>query len=259
LVFIKAQFPENLNNVKPTAEKIQMARQLQAKINAMQGLGKPGNEPATAGLAPFTAAFPGTVFPTGAIHEFISYEAANAASTSGFITAVTGKLIKKGGLCLWVGNGRKVFPAGLKHFGLEPDRMVFINAPRVKDALWIIEEALKCEALTAVIGEVKELSFTDSRRLQLAVEHSGVTGFIHRYCPRVENAVACTTRWKITSLPGSSVGGLPGVGHSSWDVQLLKVRNGRPHSWQVSWTDKSFAPLADKHFIIPLLNELPTG
>jgi protein ImuA len=248
-----------LNTVKPAVEKLEIARQLQAKINAMQGLGKLSSEPATAGLAPFAAAFPGNVFPTGAIHEFISYEPANAASTSGFITAVTGKLMKTGSLCLWVSNNRKVFSTGLKHFGLEPDRMVFINAARTKDALWIIEEALKCEALTAVIGEVKELSFTDSRRLQLAVEHSGVTGFIHRFCPRAENAVACTTRWKISALPSLTDDNLPGVGNSSWDVQLLKVRNGRPHAWQVSWTDKSFMPMVEKHFIIPMSNERHTG
>lgn len=245
--------------VKSTAEKLEIARQLQAKINAMQGLGKPSSEPVNAGLAPFSAAFPGNIFPTGAIHEFISYELANAASTSGFITAVTSKLIKNGGICLWVTSGRKIFPGGLKHFGLEPDRIIFINAARAKDALWIIEEALKCEALTVVIGEIKELGFTESRRLQLAVEHSGVTGFIHRHCPYRENAVACTTRWKISALPGIAQDDLPGVGHSSWDVELLKVRNGRPHSWQVSWQGKSFMPMDDKHFIVSLLNERHTG
>jgi len=245
--------------MKPAVEKLEIARQLQAKINAMQGLGKLTNEPALTGLSPFADAFPGNVFPTGAIHELISYEAANAASTSGFITAVIGKLIKEGGLCLWVVNGRKVFPSGLNHFGLAPDRVVFINATRPKEALWIMEEALKCEALTAVIGEVKELSFTDSRRLQLAVEHSGVTGFIHRYCPRTENAVACTTRWKIMSLPSYTEDNLPGVGQSSWDVQLLKVRNGRPHSWQVSWLGKSFVPLTQKDIYLPSVNQRHTG
>jgi protein ImuA len=245
--------------LKPAIKKQEIAKQLQAKINAMQGLGKLSSETAGNRFAPFDAAFPGNVFPTGAIHEFISYEPANAASTNGFISAVTGKLMKDGGLCLWIGNGRKLFPSGLKYFGLEPDRIVFINVLRVKDALWVIEEALKCEALTAVIGEVKELSFTDSRRLQLAVEHSGVTGFIHRYCPRVENAVACTTRWKINSIPSITEDNLPGVGHSSWDIQLIKVRNGRPHSWQVNWQCKSFAPLADKYFALTSINELATG
>lgn len=242
-----------------SVKKTEIARQLQAKINAMQGLGKLSSDPVLTGLSPFAAAFPENVFPTGAIHEFISYEAANAASTIGFITAVISKLIKNGGLCLWVGNGLKIFPPGLKHFGLEPDRVVFINAARTKDALWIIEEALKCEALTAVVGEVKELGFTESRRLQLAVEHSGVTGFIHRNNPRLENAVACTTRWKITALPSLTQGSLPGVGHSSWNVQLLKVRNGRPHAWQVSWVKNRFMQLANKHFIVQSLNQRHTG
>lgn len=245
--------------VKYATEKLEIARQLQAKINTMQGLGKFSTETAPAGLAPFAAAFPGNIFPTGAIHEFISYEQADAASTNGFITAITGKLIKNGGICLWIGKNRNAFPAGLKHFGLEPDCVIFINAPYSKDALWIIEEALKCEALTAVISEVRELSFTDSRRLQLAVEHSGVTGFIHRHCPRRENAVACTTRWKISSLPSLVQDTLPGVGHSSWNVQLLKVRNGRPHSWQVSWQANKFIPLANKHFVLTSINQRHAG
>src|SRR6476620_4834989 len=101
-----------------TIEKQELAKQLQAKINAMQGLGKLSDEPAASDLAPFTAAFPANVFPVGAIHEFVSYEPVDAASTSGFITALTGKFMKDGGLCLWIGNGRKVFPTALKHFGL---------------------------------------------------------------------------------------------------------------------------------------------
>ncbi len=236
------------------ADKIALARKLQANINMMQGLGKISGEPVKGNFAPFTSAFPGHVFPMGTVHEFISYEPAEAASTNGFVTALAGKFMKEGALCLWIGNQRKVFPCGLKHFGFEPDRIVFINAAKQKDALWIIEEALKCEALTAVIGEIKELSFTESRRLQLAVERSGVNCFIHRHRPFKENSVACTTRWKIAPLPGIVENGLPGVGYSCWDVQLLKVRNGKPDSWQVSWTDNMFVPLGHKD----LLNLSPT-
>ncbi len=244
--------------MEPAADKIALVKQWQAKINAMQGLGKISRDSAGAGFAPFAGAFPGNTFPTGAIHEFISYEPASAAATSGFISATTGKLMREGGICLWVAGERKVFPFGLKYFGLAPDRVVFINAPRPKEALWIIEEALKCEAITAVIGEVKELGFSDSKRLQLAVERSGVTGLIHRYRPVAENAVACTTRWKIRPLSGFSEDGLPGVGYPRWDVQLEKVRNGRPHTWQVCWSANGFTPLADADSITTL-NERHTG
>ncbi|NUY81927.1 Error-prone repair protein ImuA [Flavobacterium sp. MAH-1] len=229
--------------------KREMARQLQSKIDAMQGLGKRSERQQRNALSPFGSAFPGGVFPMAAIHEFISYEPSDAASTSGFMTALVGKFMQEGSLCLWIGNGTKIYPSGLGHFGLKPDRIVFIDAPTAKLALWIIEEALKCEALSAVVGEIKELGFTESRRLQLAVERSGVPGFIHRYRPQAENIVACTARWKITALPGNTVDGLPGMGHSCWDIQLLKVRNGKPDSWQVSWSGNNFAPIIEKHIV----------
>ncbi|RZJ31996.1 MAG: Error-prone repair protein ImuA [Flavobacterium sp.] len=240
-------------------EKREIARQLQAKINAMQGLGKPVLGLESKRFAPFSSAFPDGIFPAASLHEFISYEPADAASTTGFITALAGKFMKEGGLCLWIGNEQKIFPAGLKHFGLEPDRIVFINTPKLHDVMWIIEEALKCEALTAVMAEVKQLGFTESRRLQLAVENSGVTGFIHRFQPYGENATACTARWKITSLPSRIDQDVPGVGHSSWDVQLVKVRNGRPDSWQVTWSDGQFVPIHQKQFSILQTRERHAG
>lgn len=245
--------------MQPNAEKQIVAKMLQAKINAMQGLGKSSGEPAKTGLAPFDAAFPGNVFPTGAIHEFVSYEPTHAASTSGFITALAGKFMKEGSLCLWIGTDRKIFPSGLKLFGIQPDRVVFIHISKQKDKLWIIEEALKCKALTVVVGEMTALGFTESRRLQLAVERSGVIGFIHRFQPRVENAVACTSRWKIIPLESTIPDGLPGVGHSRWDVQLLKVKNGKPNSWQISWVDGKFIQTNGQHISVPSLHERHAG
>lgn len=230
--------------------KKEIAKNLQAQINALQGFGRQSEESVDSKRLPFASAFPHNTFPTGVIHEFLSYEPADAASTNGFITALTGKFMKEGGLCLWVGSQKKIFPLGLKQYGLEPDRIVFINPSKIKDALWIIEEALKCEALTAVVGEIKEFGFTESRRFQLAVERSGVTGFIHRYRPHAENATASTARWKIIPLPTVITDDLPGIGYSSWNVQLLKVKNGRPASWEVSWSDGLFTPITKNDFSI---------
>ncbi len=234
------------------AQKREIAKQLQSKINAMQGLGKPVLGLEKSKLLPFNRAFPDQVFPIGAIHEFTSHAPTDAASTTAFIASLTGKILKDGGLCFWVGADKKIFPSALKHFGLQPDRIVFINA-KPKDALWIIEEAMKCEALSAVIGEVKELNFTESRRLQLAVERSGVTGFIHRINPRGKNAIACTARWQIIPLPSVADDDLPGIGYSCWDVQLLKAKNGRPAAWQVRWSNNSFEQITEKRHIIPLI------
>lgn len=195
------------------------------------------------GLGAINRSFAGNTFPTGTIHELISHEPENAAATNGFLAGLIGRLTAPAGTCLWVSTRRTIFPLTLKAFGVSPERVIFIDIAREKEALWVIEEALKCEALTVVVGELQELSFTHSRRLQLAVEHSHVTGFIHRYRPRTENIVACTTRWKICPLASMPDDGLPGVGFPRWQVQLLKSRNGTTGTWELEWRECRFVPI----------------
>src|SRR5690606_26725649 len=224
------------------AQKRQLAKSLQNQINQMQGLGKVCERAKIPGLELFAEAFPDRVFPLGALHEMISYEQADAACTNGFIAALMGHFAKQDGLCLWVGTNREVFPAGIAPFGLPPDRIIFITVKQSQEALWVVEEALKCEALSAVVAQINQFGFTESRRFQLVVEKSGVTCFIYRSCPLTENATACTARWNITPLPRITPEGLPGLGYSSWQVNLLKLKNGRPASWQVSWQNRALVP-----------------
>jgi protein ImuA len=192
------------------------------------------------GLGVITAAFPDGVFPTGAIHEFISSCPEETAASGGFITGLVQKLLGTGGACLWISFTRRIYPPALKLFGVDADRVVFIDVPFQKDVLWVTEEALKCEGLAAVVCETKELSFTESQRLALAVEKSRVTGFILRKDIKKANTTACVTRWQIRPVRSQLRPGMPGVGHPRWQVELLKVRNGRPGNWTVEWKKQNF-------------------
>jgi protein ImuA len=216
--------------------------QLQKQILSLQGT-KPAGEPQDLplGLGALESAFAGAAFPKGAMHELISASSEEAACTTSFISVILSKLMKQGSYCLWISTvpRRSIFPQALNIYGVVPERILFVDAATPKETLWAIEEALKCEALAAVVGELNELSFIDSRRLQLAVERSRVTGFIHRFRPRVQSPVACLTRWKISPLPSQTPDNLPGLGFPRWQVALLKVRNGQPASWQVQWSPKT--------------------
>ena len=222
-------------------EKSEVIRKLREEIRAIEGSVPSRQDPGVYfGLKPVEAAFPENRFPVGAVHEFSSQEATEAASTNGFIAGLLGRLMQKGGFCLWVSSERTVFPPGLKRFGVEPDRIIFIDVQREKEVLWAVEQGLKCNALVAVVGELKEIGFTDSQRLQLAVEQSRVTGFLHRYQPRGEHNLACAARWKITPILSGSENGMPGVGFPRWRVELIKVRNGRSGVWQLEWKGGEF-------------------
>lgn len=223
------------------AEKNDIIRQLKEKILVLEGFSTgPDSRQLDFGLGPMNTAFPGGVFPTGSVHEFISPTEGCAAAANGFISGLLSTHMKKGGTCLWISAGRRLFPPALKFFGIEPHRVIFIDLRQEKDVRWVMEQGLKCKALAAVVAELRDISFAESRRLQLAVEESRVTGFLHRYFPRPGNTLACVSRWKIRPLPTRLDGGLPGVGFPRWEVELVKIRNGRPGTWQMEWRDGTF-------------------
>lgn len=218
------------------AEKQQLISQLKRDILGWEGFRPPTDTgKKKIGLEAIEAAFPNGIFPIGHVHELISYSREQATATNGFITALLSQ-IAKGRTCLWVGLSCNLYPPALKLFGIDPERLLIARVNRPKEALWTTEEALKCPALGAVVANIRELSFTESRRLQLAVEESKVTGFIHRNNPRAENTVACVSRWKITPLPGAADKVLPGLVFPRWQVELQKVRNGTPGQWIIEYS-----------------------
>jgi len=219
-------------------------------ILTWQGCKKSGRNVADIDLGPIRLAFPTNVFPTGAIHEFLSSSPEDAAASSGFVSGIVSVLMKSKGISIWISAHRNIFPPALPVFGIMPDRIIFIDLDREKDIQWVLEEALKCEGLSAVIAELPELNFTVSRRLQLAVEQSRVTGFILRHNPRWINTTACVSSWEITQIPGQLVGGMPGVGPPRWNVNLVKVRNGKPGHWQMEWFNNGFRHIDENNLAI---------
>lgn len=185
-------------------------------------------------LGSLSQAFPDAVFPLGAIHEFQYADSESAAATKGFLTAVLGSLCGTSGTIVWIGRKGNVFPPALAYFGLAPDLVVFVNVSKDRDVLWILEEALKCEGVSAVVAEAPDLSFVASRRLQLAVERGMTTGFV--LLPRLRNTpTACVARWEVRPQRSEVPNGLPGIGFPRWQVTLSKVRNGKPGIWEIEW------------------------
>lgn len=246
-----------LFNMVPVADKKKIIAQLQGAILSMQGMRDAATAQPRLGLKVLEQAFPDQAFPVAAVHEFLSYGREDAAATNSFISCLLSKLMHQDGYCLWVAVRRSVYPPALKRYGIDADRIVFVDAVKNTDALWVMEEALKCNQLTAVVAEVPDLNFTESRRLQLAVESSKVTGLIHRCYPRQENAVACVSRWQVKPVPSQMEDGLPGVGFPRWEVNLSKIRNGHPGTWIVEWAGNGFAAVTAAR--VPLVQNLQTG
>ncbi len=227
--------------------KAEIIAQLRRDILPLEGY-RPvvGNDSFDAGLGFIKHAFPNATFPVATIHEFICEGAEDVSASSGFITGILAAIMKKKGVSIWITSSPTIFPPALKAFGVDPEKIIFLHLRKEKEILWAAEEALKCKGLCAVIAEIQELSFTASRRFQLAVEQSRVTGFIIRnHCKNL--ATTSIARWKITSLKTQAIASIPGVGFPHWQVELMKVRNGTIGTWQLEWTGRF------KHVAAPII------
>jgi protein ImuA len=229
-----------------TQDKEEILRQLYREILPLQGYKAAARGTSIdMGLGPIQSAFPNGTFPTGAIHDFITNDEEQDAATSAYVATLLGRLTASGGLVAWIGQPDTILTPGLPLFGLEPHRVFFVRPPSVRAALWVLEETLRCEKFIGVIAEIGDLTATESRRLQLVVEKSGVTGFLIRR-RRKSNNVLCIARWKITALPSRSQGQRPGKGFPCWKVELLRVRNGTPCAWMVEWTGSELSILDEQ-------------
>lgn len=222
----------------------ELISKLQKEIQLWEGFkpAPPGNK-GIPGLEPIEAAFPNGVLPKGVIHEFMGTVKENAAACDGFLSGLLSVLMNGGGVCLWINRSRQTFALSLTMFDVAPERIIFMDLTRERDVLWVMEEALKCRGLAAVIAELDGLTMTESRRLQLAAEESQVTGFVLRTNARNINTTACVARWQVIPMPSQTEDDLPGVGFPRWQVDLLRVRNGKPGSWIIEWSVDRFATL----------------
>ena len=106
---------------------------------------------------------------------------------------------------LWVQDRMAILESGRIHPpGLPSENLIHVEARDARDALWAIEEGLRCSCLSAVIGEVwgdpKALDFTATRRLAMASERSSTPCWLVRLGGHA-NLSGARMRWRIASAP----------------------------------------------------------
>ena len=144
---------------------------------------------------------------------------------------------------LWVQDMASIRKTGRPYLpGLPPalrDRVIHVSARDAADALFALEEGMRCRDLACVIGEIagnpRALDLTATRRLGLAAERHGVPLFLVRH-DAVADISSARMRWRVRSAvspaprwnPAAPKAG-PGVG--SWHAELFRARGHAPGEW----------------------------
>jgi protein ImuA len=217
------------------------------------------------GCVPVMQALPEEGLMRGRVHEVVGEMRSDVRDGAcfGFAAALLVTLAQEcTGPILWCPRDANCLGGGLSAqgfaaFGLDPNRVVMIDARSEADRLWVMAEALATGGVCAILAEFDPMTATGSgsgagggagggatglRRLQLAAEKSGVTGLILR--PRGVTARvrvdrpsgAVETRWRVTAAPShmNSHDWRP-----AWSVVLDRARRGRvrpANPWVLTWS-----------------------
>lgn len=125
---------------------------------------------------------------------------------------------------------RPGLPSALRH------RLIHVAADTPEDALFALEEGVRCRDLAFVVGEVAGnpralAGLTASRRLSLAAEKHGTPLWLIRL-DAVRDLGAARMRWEVRSAPSPRPhwnAAAPGI--PSWSADLFRAHTHQPGHW----------------------------
>lgn len=171
---------------------------------------------------------------TPGLHEVRPETYRDGPPAMGFLCAL-GAMAARGrpGAVIWIAQARggfdfgRPYGPGLARSGIDPRRVLLIDAPDDFCALWAAEEAAKAGGAAAILGQViGTVDLTAARRVHLAAAQHGVFVCLARphQTPGLGPAL---TRW--------TASGAPGLGQTlaqwavpRWRVGLDRRRDGPP-------------------------------
>lgn len=187
------------------------------------------DEAAGGGLAPGLHLFSAGVGGDGVTAPALALALAAAEGSRGRLLWVTTRLHAR--------EWGRPHPDGLHRLGLDPARLLAVEADRPAEAAWAIEEALRARAFDAVVSAGVDLDFKGSRRLALAAASHGCALFVTMGAAD-PGPLAAATQWRATPAPSPPDPYDPRApGGPAWRLELTRSRSLVGGSWEVAWDE----------------------
>ncbi len=193
--------------------------------------------------------------PGAALHE-VSATPLHLGAAAGFALALATLAQDRMRETLWIATDfgmletGTLYGPGLAQFGIAAERLLIVRVARPVDALFAMEEALKCRAISAVIAEFGAApDLTATRRLSLAAKDHGGLGLILRQGLPQDGSgdapSAARTRWQAAAAP-SVPDEFGGLGRTAFSLTLTRNRRGPCGNWTLAWDhhERAFAALS---------------
>ena len=196
-------------------------RNLRERIAQIEGFSPPRlARTCPTGWPAVDAALPGGGLLQGGLHEIHSPDPADGAAV-GFALRMIGRFqsAMPTRMALWVSCRPDLFPPGAK---INPSRLIMAKCQNSSEVLFALEESFKSKSICVIFGDIGEINFSLSRRLQLAAAETGSTLLLLRPSRFEPVPSAAATRWRAECRPGGG-----------WSLSLFRCRSGQPGHWHM--------------------------
>lgn len=224
---------------------------VRAKIAVLEKGGRSAFGGLPFGDARIDACLPGEGLPLGRWHEVVGegLEVETSAAPAAFAALAASPLARKGE-AVWIVRRDDLFAPGLAGLGFPADRLIQVCARDEAEAFAVMEDALATAGVACAFAEVESVDLVAGRRLQLACEKRGGTGFVIHRRPfggsarREAGGSAAATRWRVSAAPSEPPAGEFGLGAPRFRVELERCRGGRTGAWLME-AGNAYSPMTE--------------
>jgi len=151
--------------------------QLAHQIRALETSGRVGSDQRvsiSSGCQELDACLPERGYRPGTIVEWLE----PTVGCGGYYLALAAarQAMTDGKYLIVVDPAKTFYPPAARSMGIPIERMIVLHPEHTSDAMWSIDQALRCSAVGAVVASLEQISELQARRFQLAAEQGQALG-----------------------------------------------------------------------------------
>jgi protein ImuA len=203
-----------------------VVQQLRTRLQQMERAGTRTDGPSalsSTGIAALDAMLSAGVFRAGMIVEWIV--AGEGSGAARLALPMARQSLQNGGVLVVIDERREFYPPAAVRLGLDLSRTIVVRPRNHQEAIWTLEQALRCPGVAATLSWIEQLPDRLFRRLQLAAEHGAGLGILLRPAAARHTTTWADLRWwvePVRSGQGASTSG------RQLRIELLHCREGTP-------------------------------
>ncbi|MGO8746511.1 MAG: ImuA family protein [Thermoguttaceae bacterium] len=209
---------------RPPAAFVEALRQEIARLETAR---RPAGEaPVSTGCEGLDRLLPAGGFVRGTLVEWIAAGDGSGAETMALFAVR--EACREGGALVVLDRVKEFYPPASIRLGIDPERMIVVQAASAADNLWALDQSLRCPGVAVALTWPEKLDSKTFRRLQLAAEEGASLGFFLRPEQARQTPSWADVRLWIEPVRTSPAGTaeIPPAHRRCLRIQLLRGRGG---------------------------------